>query len=567
MATLTTNLFHGQGELDHALSVVAGAWPEDLHGTVFVVGPDKREPGGHWFAEHGLVEAIALTPGADGCIGVRHRRVRTPMERLRRRLPFLFARIQFAVVSPFGVTNLANTNVTPIGDRLFVGYDAGRPVEIDPVTLEYLTPVGANDEWLQGAPGMLEPLCAVAAHPAPDFEESALYFVNYAQVTPPGVPAETHVARWRLDGPVERWRVAGMSAFDSIHDAKVTEHHIVFTDLPFVIEPGLLTGKPRTQRIQDHTKLWIIPKAALDETAPGGIVPATEVRLPMPTGHLFVDHTEVDGIIRVVVQHIPLGDLLLTFDEDTVEHRGGTVVDPAYAGMIPAGVQPSVVGCYEIDPATGVVKVADVAHDASRVWGGVLPTTDSYRADARARHRNLWYAGVGYDPDLVPESWWALYHDAVDGLVAPPDLPEEAVPGSLARFDLEAMEVADVWTCEPGTFPSPPTFVPRRGASGPDDGYVVVIVHRDGPKEVQVFDAADLASGPVAVASSPTFNPNLMLHSCWMPDRKGPRPSRYAVPVRRDVRGALAGMPGVLARYVRMGATMVRTRGTGPQGA
>ena len=35
--------------------------------------------------------------------------------------------------------------------------------------------------------------------------------------------------------------------------------------------------------------------------------------------------------------------------------------------------------------------------------------------------------------------------------------------------------------------PSPPTFVPRTGASDPDDGYIVVVVHQDGDKEIQVF--------------------------------------------------------------------------------
>ena len=34
--------------------------------------------------------------------------------RIRRWLPFLFARVQFAELSPFGVTNLANTNVLTI---------------------------------------------------------------------------------------------------------------------------------------------------------------------------------------------------------------------------------------------------------------------------------------------------------------------------------------------------------------------------------------------------------------------------------------------------------------------
>lgn len=552
MATLTTNLFWGQGEKDHRLTVVEGHWPDDVGGAVYIVGPDKRRPGGHWFAEHGLLEKIHLRPDAEGRIRVEHRRVATRIERLRRRWPSLFRRVAFMEVSPFGVSNLANTNVAGIDGRLFVGYDAGRPVEVDPETLATLTPVGANDEWLQGAPGLVEPLCAVAAHPAPDLDEQALWFVNYSLVSAPGTVPETHVARWDLDGPVRRWRVEGMSPFDSIHDIKATAHHLVFSDLPFVVEPAAFAGRPRTVRAQSHTSLWFVAKADLAATPPGGTVRATEVRLPIPTGHLYVDHDEVDGCVRVVAQHAPLADLTLILTPEDTDHRTGRPLPPAYEGMISVAVQPSVIGRYVIDPATGEVHDAEVAHDVERVWGGVLPTTDSYSEGARAHQRQLWYVGAGFDPDLVPETWWRLYGDAEDGVVAPGDLPDHVVPGSLARFDLEAMKVAEVWSYEDGAFPSPPTFVPRSGAEDPEDGYVLVVVHRDGPKELQVFDAGHLEAGPLARATAPDFNPGLLLHSTWLPDRVGPRPSDYRVPLSRDVRGALRGLPGVLRRLAAM---------------
>jgi len=552
VATLTTNLFWGQGEKDHRLEVVEGHWPDDVDGSVFIVGPDKRRPGGHWFAEHGLLEKIHLRPDPDGRIRVEHRRVATRVERLRRRWPRLFRRAAFMEVSPFGVSNLANTNVAGIDGRLFVGYDAGRPVEVDPETLEALTPVGANDEWLQSAPGLVEPMCAVAAHPAPDPDEGALWFVNYALVSASGVTSETHVARWDLDGPVRRWRVEGMSPFDSIHDIKATEHHLVFSDLPFVVEPGAVAGRPRTQRAQSHTSLWFVAKADLAATPVGGTVRATEVRLPIPTGHLYVDHDEVDGRVRLVAQHAPLADLTLTLAPEDTDHRNGRPLPPAYEGFITVAVQPSVIGRYVVDPASGEVHDAEVAHDAERVWGGVLPTTDTYSEGARAHQRQLWYVGAGYDPDLVPESWWRLYGDATDGVVAPDDLPDRAIPGSLARFDLEAMKVAEVWSYEDGAFPSPPTFVPRAGAEDPEDGYVLVVVHRDGPKELQLFDAGHLEAGPLARATAADFNPGLLLHSTWMPDRVGPRPSDYRVPLSRDVRGALRGLPGVFRRLGAM---------------
>jgi all-trans-8'-apo-beta-carotenal 15,15'-oxygenase len=557
MATLTRNLFWGQGERDHALEVVEGRWPDDMEGSVFIVGPDKRAPGGHWFGEHGLLARIRMRPDAAGRIVVQHRRVDTPVARLRRWLPFLFTSVQFAELSPFGVTNMANTNVAAIDGRLFLGYDAGRPVEVDPETLRFLTPVGANDEWLQAAPGLLEPLCAVAAHPAPDVDEGRIYFVNYTQISPPGVAAETYLARWDLHGALQRWRVANMSAFDSIHDIKATRDHLVFCDLPFLVEPESFRGQPRTQRNQTHTTLWIVAKADLDATAPGGTVAATEVRIPTPTGHLFVDHEEVDGRIRVVLQHIPLADLMLTVDRESLDHRNGELIDPNYEGLIALGLQPSVVGRYEIDPVTGEWS-GDVAVDAERSWGGMLCTTDITRPGARARQRQLWYAGVGFDPDLVPEQWWRLYGDATDGVVAPEDLPDRAVPGALTRIDLEAAKVAECFTYDAGAFPSPPTFVPRAGSDEPDDGYVVVVVHRDGPKEVQVFDANDIERGPLARATSATFNPNLMLHSCWMLDRVGPRPSSYRVPLGRDVKGAMKGIPGVLRSIGRMGRAMSR---------
>ncbi len=556
MATLTKNLFWGQGPKDHSLEVIEGHWPSDVSGSVFVVGPDKRRPGGHWFGEHGLLQKIRMAPDANGRITVQHRTVDTPIGRLRRRLPFLFKKVQFIELSPFGVTNMANTGVQPIAGRLFIGYDAGRPVEVDPETLEYLTPVGANDEWFQAAPGVLEPLVAVAAHPAADEDERTLYFVNYMQVSPPGVAAETHLARWRLDGPLERWRVSGMSEFDSIHDVKVTEHHVVFTDLPFVVQPETFTGGERTIRNQEHTSLWIVAKDDLCTTPPGGTVPATEVRIPMPTGHLLVDYEEVDGRLRVVLQQIPLSDLMLTLTRDSIDHRTGRSIDPNYEGLVSLAVQPSVISRYLIDPTNGDVVESETVVDADRVWGGVLFTSDTHRPEARRYQRQLWYGGVGFDPELVHDDWWRLYGDATDGVVAPADLPTSPIPGSLARYDLDAMKITEVFSYENGSFPSPPTFVPRSGATDPDDGYVVVVVHQDGPKEIQIFDAQHIEAGPLARASSPTFGPNLMLHSCWIPDRVGPHPSSYRISVGRDIVGAIKGIPGVIARFAKLGKAM-----------
>ncbi|MDQ2677274.1 MAG: carotenoid oxygenase family protein [Actinomycetota bacterium] len=556
MATLTTNLFRGQGPASQRLEVIDGHWPDDVDGSVFIVGPDKRRPGGHWFGEPGLLARITMRPDPAGRIAVRHRVIDTPVVRLRRRLPFLFGRVAFMELSPFGVTNYANTNVDTIDGRLFVGYDAGRPVEVDPATMRYVTAVGGNDEWLQAVPGLLEPLCAVAAHPAVDVDDGCMYFLNYTQLAPPGVAAEAHLASWDLEGPVRRWRLTGMSPYDSIHDVKVSRDHVVFADLPFVVEPETFRGAPRSRRNQQHTTLWIVAKDDLRRTAPGGEVPVTEVRLPMPTGHLSVDVDEVDGLLRVVAQHMPLADLMVTATAGSTVHGSGDRVHPDHEGLIALAVQPTVVGRYLIDPVRGEIVESDSIADPERVWGGVLATSDRHRPEARRRQRQLWFAGMGFDPQLVTEEWWRLYGTAEDGVVAPGELPDRALPGTLSRFDLESMKVAEVWEYPDGEFPSPPTFVPRVGSDDADDGYVLVVVHRDGTKELQLFDAAHLDAGPIARASTPGFSPALALHSCHVPDPRGRRRSGYRIPLRRDVAGALRALPGVLRTMIGVGRAM-----------
>ena len=556
-ASTTRNLFWGTGPGDHLLEVIDGHWPTDLDGRVYVVGPDKRRPGGHWFDQQGLLCRIDLTPRADGRIAVRHRRVDTPVSKLRDRLPFLFRTLSFMEVSPFGLTNLANTNVQTIDDRLFIGYDAGRPLEVDPETMAVITPVGGNDEWYQASPGVLEPGISVAAHPASDVEEGCLWFVNYS---PLPLTPDTFVARWDLDGPLRRWKLDGMSEFDSIHDVKVTRDHVVFTDLPFIVEPATFAGKPQTRPNRDWTSLWIVAKSDLRATPPGGTVATREVRIPMPTGHLSVDYDHPADRLTVYLEQLPIQDLMIRLRRGEYSHGTGALNDPNFDGMVTGSTQPGVVGRYEIDLTTGDVLRSDLAWD-DRFWGAVLATKDESTAAARAHQGQLWYSGMGYDPALVAQTWWDLYADAgLAAIVDPHDLPDEAIPAGLARFDRESMKVAEVYPFEHGSFPHPPTFVPRAGATDPDDGYVVAIIHQDGPKEVWVFDAAHLEAGPLARATAPDFNPPLLLHSCWMPTpAPGAHRPDYRIPLWRDVRAAVAAIPGLFLRIMRMGRRMAES--------
>jgi hypothetical protein len=145
-------------------------------------------------------------------------------------------------------------------------------------------------------------------------------------------------------------------------------------------------------------------QADLASTPEGGTVTATEVRIPMPSGHLWLDAEEVDGCLRVVLQQIPLADLTITVTSEARNHTDGAVFDADFEGWIAQAVQPSVITCLVIDPVTGVVKESESLSDPEHLWGGILATTDVTHSTSRAHLSQLWYANVGFDPSWYPRN-------------------------------------------------------------------------------------------------------------------------------------------------------------------
>lgn len=87
-----------------------------------------------------------------------------------------------------GTRSFGNTALTPMPDasggggptRLMACYDAGRPFEIDPLTLETISTVGYADEWTPQVFGNRPfPAILTTAHPAYDSHSGETFFANY----------------------------------------------------------------------------------------------------------------------------------------------------------------------------------------------------------------------------------------------------------------------------------------------------------------------------------------------------------------------------------------------------
>jgi carotenoid cleavage dioxygenase-like enzyme len=217
---------------DLPLTVIAGQLPEDLKG--------------HWIAM-GPVGSVAMTPlpgepnypGSDGTslfngdamlyrfdcdipneVRVTNRLIKTPCYYADRAstlgTPFSDLKFFSSGLGRFsfvlGFRDEVNTACIPVkfkGDdhwRLLATWDAGRPYEIDPVSLEVATPVGRNSEWREQAlPLGVGPfkLVTTATHHAYDNHSQELFTINFGKslltlVSPLLIHSVGLLPRWKI---------------------------------------------------------------------------------------------------------------------------------------------------------------------------------------------------------------------------------------------------------------------------------------------------------------------------------------------------------------------------------
>lgn len=196
--------FGTNGVPEISLKCIKGAIPTDLHGHMFIVGPVGFEdtPYGHGIpvfngdgmvyrldfdrpGEVGLKTEIARTPCfyADSAT-----RTRKKYQRYRFRN---WGNMRFSAA--LGLRNPVNTAFLAIkspqepNNRLLMTYDAGRPYEIDPVSLKIKTAVGTNQEWRSAVPqikslfNQVFPVVLSTAHPVCDEHTGEVFTINYGR--------------------------------------------------------------------------------------------------------------------------------------------------------------------------------------------------------------------------------------------------------------------------------------------------------------------------------------------------------------------------------------------------
>jgi carotenoid cleavage dioxygenase-like enzyme len=534
-----------RAEIDDVLQVVSGTLPGDLEGHAFVVGGVPYGDGTQLFNGDGMIYRFSFEGGRPR---IKTRMVRTDDFRIDEatagRGDMAFKSMGFLRLSTaFGARDFCNTALVPMNGRLLATYDAGRPWEIDPLTLEPVTPVGLQSAWRPFLPPLspgLEffPVNMSTAHPVWDADEGALYTVNLSLALQ-GLSTSPFLRILRWDGKSEPTATEIVDASgqavaiqQSLHQMCATRNWLVLSDGAFNIEGEQILGQDVVRPQLAHSIFWLVRKADLR----GGTAKARRIQLDKESAHLLVDRDDSGDLITLHVPHNNASDPSEWLRPTDVVASGG-MADPALAGMMVSPGDLGPMGRYTVNAATGEVLANRTRLLVDeRLWGTTLWTRDERQAGAPVGA--AWWVGVGFLPDLLPKRVADVYSAHASRVVPAANLPKGALPPRIYRFDHASVSVGDYFEMPIGHLPMSPTFVPRRNG-GADDGYLVLMTCGPDADEVWIMDAADLSAGPLCRMRHPQLDIGFTLHTAWMGDLQSP-PAGYRVSRQDDYGARLA---------------------------
>ncbi|MEZ5182285.1 MAG: carotenoid oxygenase family protein [Acidimicrobiales bacterium] len=449
---------------DFELELVAGTWPTDISGEVVFGSPHQSGDLPYAIFDFGAICRLSLEPGARGAAPGRFawqsRTIESPSKRLFDRHPEVFRTGPTGYTSPFGPPNSANTAPLPWGDRLYMTWDAGRPVELDPDTLEFIAEVGHADSWGGSSVpiGGVLPFLLSTAHPVADPERHCLWTVKLDLVLEPTVGMRPSVVRWDRDGTtVQHWPLEGVTFGGSIHTVSQTRDWVILADSGnFKPDMDEMAGGVRTTTIDAEVPVWLIRKEQLEGLPSGTPIRPTTFAMAPPTGHYYARWDDTDGV-SVVWEGMDLMDLALYLRPDDVDVLGRPI-DPGVAGLYNMAMAPETICEVVFDPSSG--KVLDQG-TFRRDWTFNLQLSAmdwSLEGTTRPTLHHVSYQGCR--PGSISRRAAELYAGRIDL-----DLLREETPGALCSFERGSMELKARWEYpDLGDHITSPAFAPGRGA-------------------------------------------------------------------------------------------------------
>ena len=540
-----------QTDLNVDLRLLSGGLPSDMTGHAFATYPHPMEDGSPQFVGDGMVMRLDFRSDT---IGMVRRNIRTPCyyaDLATRGTEDAFETTGMARVSwTLGARNPLNTNFLVFDDdRLLLTYDGGRPWEIDTESLQPITPMGAFEEWTSLMPSWVSwfqpwpfPLILTSAHPVREPETGEIYSINFGMRVALFAPF-TRLLRWDGAGDLESWNLVdsdgnNVEILQSGHQVAVTRDYIVIVDVSLRIEWEEALGFDATRSQEPDTTVWVVARA--DINAWTDEIRCHRITVPRECTHYLVDYDNIEGQITIYMSHNCATDPSEFLDVDDVNSVTGQRVRSDMVGFIASGTDVCALGRYVLDIASSSIIESKLLFDDACLFNTAALYTHK-GMDVQSTYANVFWLSLGYSEELRLRELDELYADYPYRRTAIEDLPNETLPASICRIYHPTLEIEDRYLFPNGRLPFSPQFVPRTDSAHDTDGYLVVWVCSDDSTtkgstgdELWIFDAENLAQGPIARLGHPDLDIPFSLHTAWMPEIS-PRTATYQIPIRSDI--------------------------------
>ncbi len=424
---------------------VEGTIPKEISGRYLRNGPNPDPiPAAnyHWFMGDGMIHGLEIGDGR--AVLYKNRWVRTDGFAARHGLQPPPGPPD---VMPGGM-NPANTHVVAHAGRIFALCEVGLPYEITPD----LETVGKYDFG-----GKLK--SAMTAHPKLDPLTGEMHFFGYSMMEPPYL--RYHVVS--PAGELVKTLEVEIPAPVMVHDFSITENHVVFFDLPVVLDLSLLpkTMIPFRWDPSHGARLGVMPK---------GGEPDQLRWFEIEPCYVFhqLNAFEADGKVIVDVCRFPS-----MFEVTDRGHDETNVTSPSLARWV-------------VDLEAGTVK-----EETLEEIGFDFPRIDDRRVGLPARY------GFGVEVE---------------------NRGPRIQFGNLVKYDLREGSKT-VHRLGSGRFAGEGVFVPAGADASESEGWVLAYVYdaSSDRSELVILDAQRFDSEPVARILLP-FRVPFGFHGSWIPD-------------------------------------------------
>lgn len=387
-----------------------------------------------------------------------------------------------------------------------------------------------------------------------------------------------YLLRWNGD-KINKWKVVNsnkkpVKIRQSMHQIGISRDYIVLIDTAFktgleqiLVDP--IANKQGLEKYRDiinypqspRTRVYVICRADLEIDK--SLVEAKEVEIDREIAHFIVNYENPDDTITLHCAHNCAWDPAeWVHDYDAKFNDKKNPIGHDLVGMTVGPADISYLGRHTIQMTANKLEIKDppkIIKDDNLTWATAIYAHNSITP--QKQYNNIYWVSWGFWPELLTDFIAEMY-EPYDFRTLSKDeireIAESGKPSSLFRLDPAMMEILDSYQFPCGYFGNSPQFVPRLEAKDREnstDGYIICTVLYDESNdkynsELWIFDAANLANGPLCKFGHPKLKLGLTIHTTWLSEI-APHTSDYRISIRDDYESSINEQPPAIREEIR----------------